>query len=83
MASTIALIDPDHCASLGLKVNRAVMTSHNLKRDILVILSIKMSIVILASLFVFGSRQRPQVDIDALRHRILTDSQAASRRLVQ
>jgi len=50
------------------------MTSHNLKRDIIVILSIKISIVLVASLFVFGPRQRPQIDIDALRHQILNDS---------
>jgi hypothetical protein len=49
------------------------MTSHNLKRDIIVILSIKLSIVFAAALFVFGPNQRPRVDINALQHRILND----------
>ena len=45
----------------------------NLKRDITVILSIKVSIVLLAAFFVFGSHQRPRIDDDALNHQILND----------
>jgi hypothetical protein len=53
------------------KDNRPVVTYRNLKRDIIVILSIKLSIVLAAALFVFGPHQRPHVDIDAIQHRIL------------
>ncbi len=50
------------------------MASQNLKRDITVILSIKITIVLLAALFVFGPRQRPQIDGNAVDHRILNNS---------
>ena len=50
------------------------MTSHQLKRDIVVVLAIKIMIVLFAAFFVFGSRQRPQIDINALQHQILDNS---------
>ena len=50
------------------------MTIHNLRRDIMVVLSIKISIVLLAALFVFGPRQRPQIDASALDRQILNNS---------
>ena len=50
------------------------MTPQNLRRNIVVILAIKTSIVLLAALFVFGPRQRPQIDIEALQHQILNNS---------
>jgi hypothetical protein len=50
------------------------MTTHNLKRGIITILSIKVSIVLLAALFVFGPHQRPQIDGNALNHQILNNS---------
>jgi hypothetical protein len=50
------------------------MASQNLKRDITVILSIKITIVLLAALFVFGPRQRPQIDGNAVDHQILNNS---------
>jgi hypothetical protein len=65
-AISIAGFDPDQYAALRFCVNAEVMTSQNLKRDIIVILSIKITIVLLAALFVFGPRQRP--------HRILNNS---------
>jgi hypothetical protein len=50
------------------------MTSYKLRRDIIIILSIKISIVLMAAFFVFGPRQRPQIDINALQHQILNNS---------
>ena len=50
------------------------MISHNLKRDIIVILSLKISIMLAAALFVFGPRQRPQINVNALQHQILNNS---------
>jgi uncharacterized protein YpmS len=50
------------------------MTSHNLKRDIIVILSIKILIVLMAAFFVFSPSQRPQFDINALQHQMLNIS---------
>ena len=45
-----------------------------LKRDIIVILSIKLSIVLAAAFFVFGPNQRQRVDEEALNGRILGGS---------
>jgi len=54
--------------------DEAVMSIRNLRRDIIVILSFKTSIVILAALFVFGPRQRPAIDGEALDRQILNHS---------
>lgn len=43
----------------------------NLRRDIIVILSIKISVVLLAACFVFGPDQRPRIDDEALSRHIL------------
>jgi hypothetical protein len=53
---------------------RASMTTHNLRRDIIIIVSIKVSIVLLAAFFVFSPGQRPQIDGDTLDHQILNNS---------
>jgi hypothetical protein len=50
------------------------MTTHHLRRGIITVVSIKISIVILAALFVFGPRQRPLIDGSALNHQILNNS---------
>jgi hypothetical protein len=50
------------------------MTSHNLKGEIILILAIKIAIVLSAAFFVFGPRQRPQIDAEALQHRLLNHS---------
>lgn len=50
------------------------MTPQNLRRDLIVVLAIKISIVLLAALFVFGPHQRPQIDIDAVQQKMLNDS---------
>jgi hypothetical protein len=47
------------------------MATNSLKRDITVIVSIKILVVLFTALFVFGPRQRPQIDVDAVSHRIL------------
>lgn len=47
------------------------MTSHRLRRDIAVILAIKLLIVVTAALLVFGPRQRPQIDIATVDSRML------------
>jgi len=54
--------------------DEAMMSMRNLKRDIIVILSLKISIVMLAALLVFGPRQRPAVDGEALNRQILNHS---------
>jgi hypothetical protein len=50
------------------------MTTHHLRRGIITVVVIKLSIVILAALFVFGPRQRPLIDGNALNHQILNNS---------
>jgi hypothetical protein len=45
--------------------------SKNLRRDIIIIISIKMSIVLAAAIFVFGPDQRPRIDDAALDRHIL------------
>jgi hypothetical protein len=50
------------------------MTPHGLRRGILAVLSIKLSIVVLAALLMFGPRQRPLIDGKALNHQILNNS---------
>jgi hypothetical protein len=50
------------------------MSTHNLRRDVIIIVSIKLSIVLLAAFFVFGPQQRPQIDGDALDRQILSNS---------
>jgi hypothetical protein len=49
-----------------------VMATHHLKRDIAVILAIKLGIVLAAALFVFGPGQRPHIDRDTMRNQILS-----------
>jgi hypothetical protein len=56
------------------KVGVAAMTTHRLRRDIIVILAIKISIVLLAAFFVFSPRQRPLIDGNALDRQILNRS---------
>ena len=43
----------------------------NLRRDIVIVLSIKMSIVLAAAIFVFGPDRRPRIDDTALDRHIL------------
>lgn len=50
------------------------MIKQQLRRDITVIVSIKVFIVIAAALFVFGPKQRPQVDDGKVRGQLLSDS---------
>jgi hypothetical protein len=54
--------------------DKTTMTPHRLGRDIVVILSIKLSIVLLAASFIFGPHQRPMIDGGALDRQILNDS---------
>jgi hypothetical protein len=50
------------------------MSPHNLRRGVITVLSIKISIVVLAGLFVFGPRQRPPINGSALDRQILNNS---------
>lgn len=50
----------------------------NLRRDIAIVLSIKISIVLAAAIFVFGPDQRPRIDDTALDRHIL-DSMSAGK----
>jgi hypothetical protein len=50
------------------------MTPNHLRRDLIIILLIKLSIVMFAASFIFGPRQRPVVDSDSLDRRILNNS---------
>ena len=47
------------------------MARQTLRRDLTVILSIKLLIVLAAAFFVFGPRQRPHVDSEAARNQVL------------
>ncbi len=50
------------------------MVRQQLRRDITVIVSVKILIVIAVALFVFGPKQRPHVDDGAVRQQLLNDS---------
>jgi hypothetical protein len=50
------------------------MIKQQLKRDITVIVSIKVLIVIAAAFFVFGPRQRPHIDDDTVRAQLLNNT---------
>jgi hypothetical protein len=50
------------------------MARHHLRRDITVIVSIKVLIVLFAALFVFGPRERPHVDDETVRDQLLNNS---------
>ncbi len=56
----------------------ASANSKNVKRDIIIILSIKMSIVLAAAIFVFGPDQRPRID-DVALNRLILDSMSAEK----
>ena len=65
--------------SSGSVLNRATtysggMSSLHLKRDIAIIVSIKVLIVLGASLFVYGPSARPYVDDISVRDRLLDNS---------
>jgi hypothetical protein len=47
------------------------MTSPNLKRGLIMVMLIKVSVVLLAAFFVFGPHQRPLIDRNALDRQIL------------
>lgn len=53
------------------KTPMTATTTQNLKRDIIVIVSIKTLIVVAAAFFVFGPHQRPRIDDQALNKRML------------
>ena len=54
--------------------NNGGMSSLRLKRDITIIVSIKVLIVLSAALFVFGPSKRPHVDDISVRDRLLDNS---------
>ena len=39
---------------------------HSLARDIAIILGVKLAIIIFAAIFLFGTKQRPHVDTNAM-----------------
>ncbi len=51
-----------------------IMAANTLKRDIIAIVSIKITIVLICALFVFGPHQRPQVNTEATSLQILNHS---------
>jgi hypothetical protein len=50
----------------------------DLRRDIVIILSIKMSILLIAAIFVFGPDRRPCIDSAAL-NRLIFDNMSARK----
>ena len=50
------------------------MASNNIKRDVIVVVSIKVAIVVMAAFFVFGPQQRPHIDAAAVEHQMLKNS---------
>jgi hypothetical protein len=50
------------------------MAVRRLRRDIMIVLSIKLAIVLLAAIFVFGPSQRSSIDREAIDRRILNQS---------
>lgn len=50
------------------------MFKQQLKRDITLVVSIKVLIVIAVALFVFGPKQRPHVDDATVRAQLLNDN---------
>jgi hypothetical protein len=54
--------------------DKAAMTPRHLRRDVIIILSVKLAIVLLAASFIFSPRQRPAIDGGALDRQILNNS---------
>jgi len=54
--------------------DKTAMTPHNLRRDVIIILLIKLSIMLLAACFIFGPHQHPAIDGRALDRQILNNS---------
>ena len=62
----------------ALKVNQASASTSTvvistLRRDIVVVLSVKTAIVLVCALFVFGPHQRPRITAEAASHQILNE----------
>ncbi len=47
------------------------MLASDLRRDIIIVLSVKLLLILLAGIFAFGPHQRPNVDAASLQHRLL------------
>jgi hypothetical protein len=73
----VSLAAPIASSSAENKMTASTIQKH-LRRDIVIILSIKMSIVLAAAIFVFGPDQRPRIDDAALDRHIL-DSMSAGK----
>jgi hypothetical protein len=50
----------------------AIMITRHLKQSILAVVSIKVVLILLAAIFLYGPRQRPGIDSDVLDRRILS-----------
>ena len=66
----VLLAVPIASSSAEIKMTASTIPK-NLRRDIVIILSIKMSIVLAAAIFVFGPGQRPRIDNAVLNGHIL------------
>jgi hypothetical protein len=71
-ASAIGLIQISVCdPQIGEEAS--VMAAHHLRRDIAIVLTVKLCIVVLAAMFVFNPGRRPAIDGDAVHDRLLND----------
>jgi hypothetical protein len=58
-----------------------IMAANSLRRDVIVIVSIKITIVLICALFVFGPHQRPQITTEAASLQILNHSTVSKQEL--
>ncbi|KWV59303.1 hypothetical protein AS156_32070 [Bradyrhizobium macuxiense] len=59
------------------------MSTSDLKRNVLTVVAIKVAIVVLAAIFVFGPGRRPRIDADALDRQILNHPTSNSRESIR
>lgn len=59
------------------------MVVPGLRRSLVIVLSIKGAIILLAALFVFGPSQRPRIDRNALDRQILGHTNSANQEPLQ
>lgn len=57
--------------NLELLYDPSAMSASDLKRNVLTVVAIKIVIVVLAAIFVFGPDRRPRIDADTLDRQIL------------
>ena len=68
-------------ADLACLSDKRVMPKHSLTRDVVIVITIKLMVVIAAALFVFSPGQRPKLDAGTIATRLIgTDAGSPQQR---